>query len=278
MYDFLNRRYYLGGSFAGWFWHYAPWGAVITALIVGACLLIIFPSRDGDGDEYVRGTDVIPSRRLRRDLRGDGVELGGILIPRKLESQHFLLVGAPGSGKSTAIRRMLRQIEARGDERGRPRSRVRVRARVLSPRARRPDPQPARYPLPVVVAVVGAQTRKRGDGRRGARVGAGSRPGQHLQSGRRRLLLPAVGPHSHRRPARRGQVQGAGRDSEAARAAACQAEGSAPRDARRGPHRSGRARAGRRNRRDGLQRDQFVSSSSAIRRAGLERSRMGGNA
>jgi Type IV secretion-system coupling protein DNA-binding domain len=115
MYDFLNRRYYLGGSFAGWFWHYAPWGAVITALIVGACLLIIFPPRGGDGDEYVRGTDVVPSRRLRRDLRGDGVELGSILIPRGLESQHFLLVGAPGSGKSTAIRRMLRQIEARGD-------------------------------------------------------------------------------------------------------------------------------------------------------------------
>ncbi len=115
MYAFLNYKYYLGGSFAGWFWHYAPWGAIITALIVGACLLIIFPSSGGDGDEYVRGTDVIPSWRLRRDLRGDGVELGGILIPSKLESQHFLLVGAPGSGKSTAIRRMLRQIEARGE-------------------------------------------------------------------------------------------------------------------------------------------------------------------
>jgi len=115
MYAFLNYKYYLGGSFAGWFWHYAPWGAVITALIVGACLLVIFPPRGVDGDEYVRGTDVIPSRRLRRDLRGDGVELGGILIPSKLESQHFLLVGAPGSGKSTAIRRMLRQIEARGE-------------------------------------------------------------------------------------------------------------------------------------------------------------------
>lgn len=114
MYYFLNQKYFLGASFAGWFRHYAPWGAVITALMVGACLLIIF-SRGGDGDEYVRGTDVIPSRRLRRDLRGDGVELGGILIPRELESQHFLLVGAPGSGKSTAIRRMLRQVEARGD-------------------------------------------------------------------------------------------------------------------------------------------------------------------
>jgi len=115
MYAFLNFKYYLGGSFAGWFWHYAPWGAVITALIVGACLLIIFPPRGGDGDEYVRGTDVVPTRRLRRDLRGDGVQLGGIMIPRELESQHFLFVGAPGSGKSTAIRRMLRQIDARGE-------------------------------------------------------------------------------------------------------------------------------------------------------------------
>src|SRR5271155_730775 len=115
MYYFLNQKYFLGASFAGWFWHYAPWGAVITALMVGACLLIIFPPRGGDGDEYVRGTDVIPSRRLLRDLNGDGVELGSILIPSKLETQHFLLVGAPGSGKSTAIRRMLRQIEARGE-------------------------------------------------------------------------------------------------------------------------------------------------------------------
>jgi Type IV secretion-system coupling protein DNA-binding domain len=115
MYYFLNQKYFHGASFAGWFWHYAAWGAVITALIVGACLLIIFPPRAGDSDEYVRGTDVIPSRRLRQDLRGDGVELGGISIPRMLESQHFLLVGAPGSGKSTAIRRMLRQIEARGE-------------------------------------------------------------------------------------------------------------------------------------------------------------------
>ena len=26
MYLFLSRRYYFGASFAGWFWHYAPWG------------------------------------------------------------------------------------------------------------------------------------------------------------------------------------------------------------------------------------------------------------
>ena len=131
MYDFLNRRYYLGGSFAGWFWHYAPWGAVITALIVGACLLIIFPPRGGDGDEYVRGTDVIPSRRLRRDLRGDGVELGGILIPPQAG------IATLSVGRRARFGQVDRHpADAPADrsarrERGRARSRVRVRARVL---------------------------------------------------------------------------------------------------------------------------------------------------
>jgi len=72
------------------------------------------PQREHADDRYVRGTDVIPQRRLRHELGGDGVEIGGLRVPRTIESQHFLFVGAPGSGKSTAIRRMLRQIEERG--------------------------------------------------------------------------------------------------------------------------------------------------------------------
>ena len=105
----------LSGSFPGWFWHYAPWGFLITAFIFVVAVWVIFrPERDHTDDRYVRGTDVIPQRRLRRELGGDGVEIGGIRVSRQIEPQHFLLVGAPGSGKSTAIRRMLRQIEERG--------------------------------------------------------------------------------------------------------------------------------------------------------------------
>jgi type IV secretory pathway TraG/TraD family ATPase VirD4 len=37
-----------------------------------------------------------------------------VAIPRELESQHFLVTGKTGSGKSNFIRHMLRQIEARG--------------------------------------------------------------------------------------------------------------------------------------------------------------------
>ncbi len=115
MYPFLCYKYYSGGSFPGWFWHYAPWGFLITAFIFVVAVWVIFrPERDHTDDRYVRGTDVIPQRRLRRELGGDGVEIGGIRVSRQIEPQHFLLVGAPGSGKSTAIRRMLRQIEERG--------------------------------------------------------------------------------------------------------------------------------------------------------------------
>ena len=76
--------------------------------------------------------------------------------------------------------------------------------------------------------------------------------------------------------------QGAGRDSEAARAAARKLKEALRGHARRGAHRSGRARAGRRDRRDGLQRDQFVPSSvrdpteqAGARSNGRERVRAG---
>jgi hypothetical protein len=273
MYAFLNYKYYLGGSFAGWFWHYAPWGAVITALIVGACLLIIFPPRGGDGDEYVRGTDVIPSRRLRRDLRGDGVELGGILIPSELESQHFLLVGAPGSGKSTAIRRMLRQIEARGES-----------AVVLDPECEylpeffRPErgdlilnPLDTRCPVwsPWSELRPGSEAM---DAEALASALVPDPANTFSQGGAdfffrqsaRTLIVGLLDAVKSREPGEIPKLLALPRAKL--------------KEALRGPHRSGRARAGRRDRRDGLQRGQFVSSSSAIRRAGVERPRMGGNA
>jgi Type IV secretion-system coupling protein DNA-binding domain len=57
-------------------------------------------------------------RELRRtELRSDrtGVELAGVSIPRSIECEHFLITGATGSGKSMAIRALVRQIEARGE-------------------------------------------------------------------------------------------------------------------------------------------------------------------
>lgn len=116
MYLYLSQKYYFGGSFAGWFWHYAPWGAVITLFLVGLVLLAIFaPPRGPRGSRHIRGTDVVPSRRLAKELHGDGIVIGDMATPRRQEPQHFLLSGQPGTGKSTVIRSILRQVARRGE-------------------------------------------------------------------------------------------------------------------------------------------------------------------
>jgi hypothetical protein len=116
MYRYLSWKYYFGGSFAGWFWHYAPWGALLTGLVVGGVLLIMFaPPRRPRGARYIRGTDVIPSQRLAREIARDGILVGDMRTPRRHERQHFLISGAPGTGKSTAIRSILRQVAQRGE-------------------------------------------------------------------------------------------------------------------------------------------------------------------
>ena len=116
MYRYLSWKYYFGGSFGGWFWHYAPWGVVLTLLLVGLLLPAFFPPpRRRRGERYIRGTDVIPSGRLARAIVTDGISIGDMPTPRRQEPQHFLISGAPGTGKSTAIRSILRQVAQRGE-------------------------------------------------------------------------------------------------------------------------------------------------------------------
>jgi type IV secretory pathway TraG/TraD family ATPase VirD4 len=123
MYAFLNWRFYLGRSFGEWYAFYSLWGALPASLSVGAIAYLIFhePSDRAEGKQ-LRGLRLVPSRRLgrelrRTELRGDrlGVDLAGVIVPRSLECEHFLITGATGSGKSMAIRSLLRQIQARGD-------------------------------------------------------------------------------------------------------------------------------------------------------------------
>jgi hypothetical protein len=74
------------------------------------------------GPELVSGWNAFGWKRSRE---ADGIRLRleskwGVLpssfcIPRKLESSHILLMGDTGSGKSNAIRQILRQVEERGE-------------------------------------------------------------------------------------------------------------------------------------------------------------------
>ncbi|WP_158789381.1 type IV secretion system DNA-binding domain-containing protein [Granulicella sp. L46] len=51
----------------------------------------------------------------RKGIFGKWLPAPGFHIPRRLEASHILLMGDTGSGKSSAIRQLLRQIEDRGE-------------------------------------------------------------------------------------------------------------------------------------------------------------------
>jgi hypothetical protein len=83
----------------------------LLALAVAAC--VFAPAAAGVGGDHIRGVTIITARRLGCQLRGDGLELGGVRLPLPLETQHIAVTGKSGAGKSNLIRGILRQIAAR---------------------------------------------------------------------------------------------------------------------------------------------------------------------
>lgn len=65
--------------------------------------------------EHVRGVRLVTGAELTRKLRGDGIAIAGVELPRPVETQHFVITGSTGTGKSTQLRGLLKQIAARGD-------------------------------------------------------------------------------------------------------------------------------------------------------------------
>jgi type IV secretory pathway TraG/TraD family ATPase VirD4 len=133
LYPFLSGRNFYQHSFGEWVLHYARYGAIAPALITVAAIILL--RRKGPDAHLVRGLQLITSRELDRtiensNLRGllgmlarrrrisgssaPAIRIAEVAIPAELESQHFLVTGKTGSGKSNFIRHMLRQIEARG--------------------------------------------------------------------------------------------------------------------------------------------------------------------
>ena len=72
--------------------------------------------RAPDADEaHQRGTRIVDATLAGRVLpRGVGdLEIGGVPLPHSVEQQHILLLGAPGSGKSVALKALLMAIRNR---------------------------------------------------------------------------------------------------------------------------------------------------------------------
>ena len=101
---------------------------------VGALILLAFAIREWFRRESrheerhgrrTKGPELVSEFGWKRSREADGIRLRlepkwGVLpssfcIPRKLESSHILLMGDTGSGKSNAIRQILRQVEERGE-------------------------------------------------------------------------------------------------------------------------------------------------------------------
>ncbi|MFN9001708.1 MAG: type IV secretion system DNA-binding domain-containing protein [Holosporales bacterium] len=70
------------------------------------------------GKHHERGARLVSSSQLRRLLKKRetyDISLSGIPFAKSFEPWHALLIGAPGTGKSSLMRDFLRQIRERGD-------------------------------------------------------------------------------------------------------------------------------------------------------------------
>ena len=66
-------------------------------------------------DEREHGAHRVQNMARGRAPGPTGITLAGIPVPREDETKHFKLIGTTGTGKSTAIRELLRAALARGD-------------------------------------------------------------------------------------------------------------------------------------------------------------------
>jgi ABC-type cobalamin/Fe3+-siderophores transport system ATPase subunit len=132
----LDSSQVYGDSFYSWFWHmatglggYYGLGTYLLPLVAGVLLIAWRVNRQPDGADHLRGLRLLTPRQHARQLNpyrhrllaalnppsaGSGIRVGSSVVPAAMQFEHFAVFGSPGSGKSTLVRQMLRQIEARG--------------------------------------------------------------------------------------------------------------------------------------------------------------------
>lgn len=86
--------------------------ALIILILIGRAL-----RREKSEDEHLRGSRLVDAQKLHRQIKKTkeptAIELGGLPIPIRLESSHFLFAGTTGSGKSLAFLQLLESVRAR---------------------------------------------------------------------------------------------------------------------------------------------------------------------
>ncbi|WP_416908184.1 MAG: type IV secretion system DNA-binding domain-containing protein [Polymorphobacter sp.] len=108
--DDLFGRALLGGTL----------GALVGMLLCfGFAIWIRSEGKESTRDRFITGTQIVPERVLARKTRkatnARSIRIASVGIPAWLECRHFALLGTTGAGKTTVMRQMLDQVEARGE-------------------------------------------------------------------------------------------------------------------------------------------------------------------
>ncbi len=109
----------LTGLAAAIYSHRIEWLILASVGLVGFWLE---PGRPRRKFRHIRGSKIADAEEVARLARKayrrrdfGGLEIGGIVIPRQLEPLNFLIAGAPGTGKSITISKMIAVMRERGD-------------------------------------------------------------------------------------------------------------------------------------------------------------------
>ncbi|MEO1092270.1 MAG: type IV secretion system DNA-binding domain-containing protein [Pseudomonadota bacterium] len=93
--------------------------STMAIIVVGGVFIARRLGRRARTLHRFRGREVVPARALARQVRRRGqasdVTIGGVPLIEGTETQHVLLLGTTGAGKTQAMLRTLVQIEGRGD-------------------------------------------------------------------------------------------------------------------------------------------------------------------
>jgi hypothetical protein len=87
------------------------WSGVLTG--VGVIGFLLWVRRPEAEETHVRGIEISTAKALSKRTGGGGISVAGVTLDPGREHSHFLVTGSSGSGKSTVIRGILRQIQDR---------------------------------------------------------------------------------------------------------------------------------------------------------------------